>query len=155
MDNVLDVLLDVLSSENTFVSKTPEKTSERIYRSLLRIPIQSWVVFIYISIKSSGAPEALRYPPLHNKNQYVRGKIKFLVGRFVGRFFWAFEARTHVTQQGKNAIPGALQARCFLEVDVDSAKANLPQKEMERRHNECLRSNWKRLFGSAPFPLDQ
>ena len=69
MDNVLDESLDVLSNENTFVSKAPEKTSERIYRPLLRIPIQFWVVSVYIATESSGAPEALRYHPLHKKKQ--------------------------------------------------------------------------------------
>jgi len=62
------------------------------------------------------------------------------------------QARSQTTQQAKSAVPDALHTRCFLEVDVDALKANASGEEIQRRHNECLRSNWKRLFGAKPFP---
>jgi TPR repeat protein len=57
--------------------------------------------------------------------------------------------------QGKSTIPGALQYRCFLQVDVDSLTKNRSKAETNRLHDECLRSNWERLYGSVPFPADQ
>ncbi|MGY4435114.1 hypothetical protein ACVWWO_007591 [Bradyrhizobium sp. F1.13.1] len=38
---------------------------------------------------------------------------------------------------------------------TDALQSKVPQKEIERRHDECLRKHWKRLNGTAPFPLDQ
>jgi TPR repeat protein len=60
-----------------------------------------------------------------------------------------------VAVQGGNAALGSVQYRCFLQVDVDSMSKNLGKPEFQRRHDECMRSNWKRLHGSAPFPGDQ
>ena len=58
-------------------------------------------------------------------------------------------------ERAKPTIPGALHARCFLEVDVDGLRDKISDQEMEKRHIDCLRRNWKRLLGSEPFPLDQ
>jgi TPR repeat protein len=54
----------------------------------------------------------------------------------------------------KNAIPAALQFRCVLEGGGTAARGGGDAKEVERRYNDCLRSNWSRLFGSRPFPCD-
>ena len=50
----------------------------------------------------------------------------------------------------KNKIPAALQFRCWLETSPPDKDANI----QGQRYDACLRSNWKRLQGSEPFPGD-
>jgi TPR repeat protein len=52
-------------------------------------------------------------------------------------------------------IPGALSLKCYLLTDGASPQAKADPKGAQRRYDECLRSNWKQLFGSMPFPADQ
>jgi TPR repeat protein len=57
--------------------------------------------------------------------------------------------------QTNNPALGAVANRCLFEVDIDSLTRNLSKAESERRHDQCMHSNWKRLFGATPFPGDQ
>ena len=63
------------------------------------------------------------------------------------------KAQTSADTAGK--VPPALEFRCILEARVPSAAAHKSLPETETAYVECLRSNWQRLFGSAPFPADR
>jgi TPR repeat protein len=66
------------------------------------------------------------------------------------------QARSQSAQSdARSKLPASLELRCFLEADVDSLRDNIETKKARARHDECLRSNWKRLYGSTPFPLDR
>jgi TPR repeat protein len=56
----------------------------------------------------------------------------------------------------RSGIPPALQFRCLLESDVGTLRPETAPdpKQLERAHDACLRTNWKKLFGDRPFPGD-
>jgi hypothetical protein len=61
----------------------------------------------------------------------------------------ARKAKTSMDTAGK--VPPALEFRCVLDARVPTAYAGDSPQMIEAKYVGCLRSNWKRLFGLAPF----
>jgi len=51
-------------------------------------------------------------------------------------------------------IPAALGAKCLLDPTIMGLARENNKEEFDRRYDECLRSTWRRVNGSAPFPSD-
>ncbi|GLR89752.1 SEL1-like repeat protein [Bradyrhizobium iriomotense] len=75
-------------------------------------------------------------------------KAKALLAKIEAR-----KAQTSADTAGK--VPPALEFRCVLDARVPAMHAGNPPQVVEAKYVECLRSNWKRLHGSAPFPADR